>query len=144
MPVSDTSVMANGAGTPSRRRSRTVLAFGVLAMLCMIAVVTGLALFSSRLGKVLEAGPSVIEVLPVIDTVGDAQSAALAQGIAAEMINGLAAIKGVTLPIENYFGCQAAQKHAWEDGVGWDRQDFFYTISSQCSSADGDAVRLTN
>ncbi|NTJ67986.1 pilus assembly protein [Agrobacterium rhizogenes] len=52
--------------------------------------------------------------------------------------------KGVTLPIENYFGCQATQKHAWEDGGGWDRQDFFYTISSQCSSADGDAVRLTN
>ncbi len=52
--------------------------------------------------------------------------------------------KGVTLPIENYFGCQTAQKHAWEDGGGWDRQDFFYTISSQCSSADGDAVRLTN
>jgi Flp pilus assembly protein TadG len=52
--------------------------------------------------------------------------------------------KGVTLPIENYFGCQAAQHHAWEDGGGWDRQDFFYTISSQCSSADGDAVRLTN
>lgn len=52
--------------------------------------------------------------------------------------------KGVTLPIENYFGCQAAQKHAWEDGGGWDRQDFFYTISSQCSSSDGDAVRLTN
>ncbi len=97
MPVSDTSVMANGAGTPGRRGSRKVLALGALAMLCMIAVVIGLALFSSRLGKVLGAGPSVIEVLPVIDTVGDAQSAVLAQGIAAEMINGLAAIDNIRL-----------------------------------------------
>lgn len=59
-------------------------------------------------------------------------------------VNGTELPQGVTLPIENYFGCSATQTHAWEDGGGWDRQDFFYTISSQCSSADGDAVRLTN
>jgi Flp pilus assembly protein TadG len=48
-----------------------------------------------------------------------------------------------TMPIQNYFGCQKTQSHAWEDGGGWDRQDFFYTISSTCTSADGDFVRLT-
>lgn len=58
-------------------------------------------------------------------------------------VNGVELPKGVTMPIENYFGCESAQNHAWEDGGGWDRQDLFYTISSQCSSADGDAVRLT-
>jgi Flp pilus assembly protein TadG len=58
-------------------------------------------------------------------------------------VNGSQLPKGVIIPIENYFGCQAPQKHAWEDGGGWDRQDLFYTISSTCLSADGDAVRLT-
>jgi Flp pilus assembly protein TadG len=48
-----------------------------------------------------------------------------------------------TMPIQNYFGCQKTQTHAWEDGGGWQRQDFFYTISSECTSADGDFVRLT-
>jgi hypothetical protein len=48
-----------------------------------------------------------------------------------------------TMPIQNYFGCQKTQSHAWEDGGGWDRQDFFYTITSECTSADGDFVRLT-
>jgi Flp pilus assembly protein TadG len=58
-------------------------------------------------------------------------------------VNGTQLPKGVIIPIENYFGCQAPQKHAWEDGGGWTTQDIFYTISSTCLSADGDAVRLT-
>jgi Flp pilus assembly protein TadG len=58
-------------------------------------------------------------------------------------VNGTQLPKGVIIPIENYFGCQAPQKHAWEDGGGWATQDIFYTISSTCLSADGDAVRLT-
>lgn len=58
-------------------------------------------------------------------------------------VNGQQLPKGVIIPIENYFGCQAPQKHAWEDGGGWATQDIFYTISSTCLSADGDAVRLT-
>jgi Flp pilus assembly protein TadG len=58
-------------------------------------------------------------------------------------VNGTELPQGVIIPIENYFGCQAPQKHAWEDGGGWTTQDIFYTISSTCLSADGDAVRLT-
>ncbi|MET0747667.1 MAG: TadE/TadG family type IV pilus assembly protein [Rhizobium sp.] len=58
-------------------------------------------------------------------------------------VNGSELPQGVIIPIENYFGCQAPQKHAWEDGGGWATQDIFYTISSTCISADGDAVRLT-
>ncbi|AYG60450.1 pilus assembly protein [Rhizobium jaguaris] len=58
-------------------------------------------------------------------------------------VNGQQLPKGITVPIENYFGCQSPQNHAWEDGGGWERQDIFYTISSVCASADGAAVRLT-
>ncbi|MDK4703324.1 tetratricopeptide repeat protein [Rhizobium sp. CNPSo 4062] len=66
-------------------------------MLCTIAVIIGVTASSSRLGDALGSGQSVIEVLPVVDTVGDAQSAVLAQGIAAEMINGLATIDNIRL-----------------------------------------------
>lgn len=58
-------------------------------------------------------------------------------------VNGTQLPKGTIVPIENYFGCAQPQSHAWEDGGGWDRQDFFYNISSTCASADGEAVRLT-
>jgi Flp pilus assembly protein TadG len=51
--------------------------------------------------------------------------------------------QGVTQPLEAYFGCSKPQSHAWEDGGGWDRQDFFYTVSSECTAADGEYVRLT-
>ncbi|MDR7146132.1 pilus assembly protein [Rhizobium sp. BE258] len=51
--------------------------------------------------------------------------------------------QGVTQPLESYFGCSKPQSHAWEDGGGWERQDFFYTVSSECKAADGDYVRLT-
>lgn len=97
MPVSNASVMANSAGTSDRRGSRKVLTFAALAMLCAIATIIGATVFSSRLHDVLGSGQSVIEVLPVVDTVGDSQSAVLAQGIAAEMINGLAAIDNIRL-----------------------------------------------
>lgn len=58
-------------------------------------------------------------------------------------VNGVQLPKGTVVPIENYFGCAQPQSHAWEDGGGWERQDFFYTISSVCASSDGDAARLT-
>jgi Flp pilus assembly protein TadG len=58
-------------------------------------------------------------------------------------VNGTEQPKGVILPVQNFFGCQATQNHAWEDGGGKERQDLFYTISSSCITADGDAVRLT-
>ncbi|MGN6777369.1 tetratricopeptide repeat protein [Rhizobium sp.] len=73
------------------------MAFGTLSVLCTIAIIIGVTESSSRLGDALGSGRSVIEVLPVVDTVGDAQSAVLAQGIAAEMINGLAAIDNIRL-----------------------------------------------
>ncbi|MGY5774661.1 tetratricopeptide repeat protein [Rhizobium sp. LEGMi135b] len=97
MPISDASVTANGTETLGRRGSRKVLAFGALAMLCAIAIIIVVTVFSFRGGDVLGSGQSVIEVLPVVDTVGDSQSAVLAQGIAAAMINGLAAIDNIRL-----------------------------------------------
>lgn len=49
---------------------------------------------------------------------------------------------GVKASLERYFGCTKTQDHAWEDGGGWDRQDFFYTVTATCG-ADGSYVRLT-
>lgn len=49
---------------------------------------------------------------------------------------------GVKASLEKYFGCTKKQEHAWEDGGGWDRQDFFYTVTATCG-ADGSYVRLT-
>ncbi|MFK0333209.1 TadE/TadG family type IV pilus assembly protein [Rhizobium sp. NPDC090275] len=51
--------------------------------------------------------------------------------------------KGTAYPLESYFGCSAKQSHAWEDGGGADRQDFFYTVSADCSGSDSNYVRLT-
>lgn len=48
---------------------------------------------------------------------------------------------GVKASLEKYFGCTKKQEHAWEDGGGWDRQDFFYTVTATCG-ADGTYVRL--
>jgi Flp pilus assembly protein TadG len=48
---------------------------------------------------------------------------------------------GVKASLEKYFGCTQTQEHAWEDGGGWDRQDFFYTVTATCG-ADGTYVRL--
>lgn len=48
---------------------------------------------------------------------------------------------GVKASLEKYFGCTQKQEHAWEDGGGWDRQDFFYTVTATCG-ADGTYVRL--
>lgn len=33
--------------------------------------------------------------------------------------------------------------HGWEDGGGWDKQDFFYKIKAACKAVDGEYVRLT-
>ncbi len=51
--------------------------------------------------------------------------------------------KGTAYPLEAYFGCAAKQSHAWEDGGGGPTQDFFYTVSADCSGSDGNYVRLT-
>ena len=73
------------------------LVLGVAVLLCMLAMIFGVAVFSSGFGGISGNGRPVIEVLPIVDTVGDAQSAALAQSVAAEMINGLARIDGIRL-----------------------------------------------
>ncbi|MBB4240826.1 tetratricopeptide (TPR) repeat protein [Rhizobium tropici] len=67
------------------------------ALLCMLAMIFGVTVFSSGFGGISGNGRPVIEVLPIVDTVGDAQSAALAQSVAAEMINGLARIDDIRL-----------------------------------------------
>lgn len=48
---------------------------------------------------------------------------------------------GIKASLEKYFGCTKKQEHAWEDGGGWERQDFFYTVTATCG-ADGQYVRL--
>lgn len=58
-------------------------------------------------------------------------------------VDGTQLKKGATYPLESYFGCGKTQSHAWEDGGGWERQDFFYTVSAVCGGAEGDFVRLT-
>jgi Flp pilus assembly protein TadG len=50
--------------------------------------------------------------------------------------------KGVTSPLDDILVCGKTSNHAWEDGGGWDRQDFFYTATTTCAP-DGQFVRLT-
>ncbi len=50
--------------------------------------------------------------------------------------------KGVMSPLEEILECDRTLNHAWEDGGGWERQDFFYTAASVCAP-DGQFVRLT-
>jgi Flp pilus assembly protein TadG len=58
-------------------------------------------------------------------------------------VDGVQMPQGINFPLEKYFGCAKPQSHAWEDGGGWDRQDIFYTISSDCTATDSNYVRLT-
>lgn len=50
--------------------------------------------------------------------------------------------KGVESPLSNIFECGQTASHAWEDGGGFDRQDFFYTAEAVCAP-NGEYVRLT-
>jgi Flp pilus assembly protein TadG len=50
--------------------------------------------------------------------------------------------KGAPSPLDSLFECGKTAEHAWEDGGGFERQDFFYTVTSICAP-DGDYVRLT-
>jgi hypothetical protein len=50
--------------------------------------------------------------------------------------------KGSASPLERILGCDEETKHAWEDGGGFDRQDFFYTAKAICAP-NGEYVRLT-
>jgi len=50
--------------------------------------------------------------------------------------------KGTTSPLSDILVCGKTSNHAWEDGGGWERQDFFYTAKSICAP-DGQFVRLS-
>lgn len=49
--------------------------------------------------------------------------------------------KGVIAPLDNILECEKASSHAWEDGGGFEIQDFFYTVTTTCAP-DGQFVRL--
>ncbi|MCK8782490.1 hypothetical protein M0654_21185 [Rhizobium sp. NTR19] len=49
--------------------------------------------------------------------------------------------KGVTSPLDVILECEKTADHAWEDGGGFSRQDFFYTAKSICAP-NGQFVRL--
>lgn len=49
---------------------------------------------------------------------------------------------GVTSPLDDILVCGKTSNHAWEDGGGFDRQDFFYKVTTTCAP-DGEFVRLT-
>jgi Flp pilus assembly protein TadG len=50
--------------------------------------------------------------------------------------------EGVTSPLDDILVCDKTSNHAWEDGGGFERQDFFYTAQTTCAP-DGAFVRLT-
>jgi hypothetical protein len=50
--------------------------------------------------------------------------------------------KNATSPLSSILGCGQIANHAWEDGGGFERQDFFYTAEPICAP-DGEFVRLT-
>ena len=104
-PASDTPITDAPATYPVVRRHRSgsskALALGGAALFCMLAVVFGFTVSSPGFGDISGTSQPVIEVLPIVDTAGDAQSAALAQSIAAQMINGLTKIDGIRLIVPN-------------------------------------------
>jgi Flp pilus assembly protein TadG len=57
-------------------------------------------------------------------------------------VDGTQLAKGVTSPLDGILVCGKTSSHAWEDGGGWERQDFFYTVKTTCGP-DGEFVRLT-
>jgi hypothetical protein len=50
--------------------------------------------------------------------------------------------KNAPSPLDRLLECDQKVNHAWEDGGGFERQDFFYTAESECAP-DGEFVRLT-
>jgi hypothetical protein len=50
--------------------------------------------------------------------------------------------EGITSPLDDILICGKLSSHAWEDGGGFERQDFFYTAETTCAP-DGAFVRLT-
>jgi hypothetical protein len=60
-------------------------------------------------------------------------------------VNGTQVKKGVATPLDAFLTCDKSVEHAWEDGGGFSRQDFFYTITAGCNGSGttaGASVRL--
>jgi hypothetical protein len=57
-------------------------------------------------------------------------------------VDGKQLAKGVTSPLSSILVCGKTSSHAWEDGGGFARQDFFYTAKTTCAP-DGRFARLT-
>jgi hypothetical protein len=57
-------------------------------------------------------------------------------------VGGVQLPKNSSSPLDALLECDKTVDHAWEDGGGFERQDFFYTASSECAP-DGEFVRLT-
>lgn len=91
--ISHTTATADPTG--SQRRFRSL--FGALAILAVIVASLTIGIFSQRPGDTPEPSQSTIEILPIVTAVADPQNVALAQGITAELINGLAKINGIRL-----------------------------------------------
>lgn len=59
-------------------------------------------------------------------------------------VDGKQLAKGTIPPILDILSCTGTHQHAWEDGGGWDQQDFFYTVVTACKAVDNENVRLIN
>jgi hypothetical protein len=56
-------------------------------------------------------------------------------------VDGVQLPKGVVSPLQDILECGKTANHAWEDGGGFARQDFYYTAKSICEP-NGNFVRL--
>ena len=83
----------------SRRRFRTgrISVFAALGILCVVIAALALAIVFPKLGNAPKSSQSVIQILPIVTTITDPQSTTLAQGVAAELIGGLAKIGSIRL-----------------------------------------------
>ncbi len=94
--ASDAELVIEPASPERQPGSHKTFAFGAFTALLAVAVV-GLVFFSSRGNSGFRSDGPVIEVPPIVDSAADPQSNALAQAVAAEMIDGLARIDGIRL-----------------------------------------------
>lgn len=95
--IFDTSAILDPKGSRQRFGMSKVAAFGTLGIVCIAIAALGIAIFSNRFGNAPRQGQSAIAILPIITTTTDPQSTALAQGVTAELISGLAKIDGIRL-----------------------------------------------
>lgn len=94
-PTADTIPNAEFAPpAPSPRISKAVI-FGALAILVVVFSALAWPAIFHRFGKAPAPIQPSIELLPIVSTATDAQGNDIAQGISAELINGLAKIDGI-------------------------------------------------